>query len=76
MKLKEVESFIQDLDGFENPKIKLEQYETPAHIAARMIHTIESSFGDLNGKMVADLGCGCGNLTVGAALMEPTHIIG
>ena len=69
MKLKELEGWLQDVEGFEQPKIKLEQYETPAHIASRMVHTIEASFGDLQGKAVADLGCGCGMLTVGAALM-------
>ncbi|XP_042874525.1 rRNA N6-adenosine-methyltransferase METTL5-like [Penaeus japonicus] len=69
MKLKELESWLQDITGFENPKVKLEQYETPAHIAARMVHTMESSFGDLQGKLVADLGCGCGMLAIGTVMM-------
>lgn len=45
MKLKELESYLQDVDGFEEPKIALEQYPTPPHIAARMLYTIESSYG-------------------------------
>ncbi|XP_066971455.1 rRNA N6-adenosine-methyltransferase METTL5 [Macrobrachium rosenbergii] len=69
IKLKELEGWLQEVEGFEQPKVQLEQYETPAHIAARMIHTIEASFGDLEGKVVADLGCGCGMLTVGAAMV-------
>lgn len=76
MKLKELESWLQDVDGFDNPKIKLEQYETPVHIAARMVHTIESSFGDLSGKTVADLGCGCGMLTIGSILMGASLSVG
>lgn len=69
MKLKELESWLQEVSGFETPKVSLEQYETPAHIAARMVHTMESSFGDLEGKVVADLGCGCGMLMIGSVLM-------
>ena len=76
MRLKELEGHIYDLNGFENPKIRLEQYETPAHIAARMIHTINESYGDFQEKVVADLGCGCGNLTIGAALHDPTIVFG
>ncbi|KAK7074028.1 Methyltransferase-like protein 5 [Halocaridina rubra] len=69
MKLKELEGYLQGVESFDKPKISLEQYETPSHIASRMVHTIQSSFGDLEGKTVADLGCGCGMLTVGAALL-------
>ena len=76
MKLKELESWLQDLSGFENPKVKLEQYETPAHIASRMVHTMEASFGDLQGKMVADLGCGCGMLAVGSVMMGAAMVYG
>ncbi|XP_047497296.1 rRNA N6-adenosine-methyltransferase METTL5-like [Penaeus chinensis] len=76
MKLKELESWLQDITGFENPKVKLEQYETPAHIAARMVHTMESSFGDLQGKVVADLGCGCGMLAVGTVMMGASVTFG
>lgn len=76
MKLKELESWLQDITGFENPKVKLEQYETPAHIAARMVHTMESSFGDLQGKVVADLGCGCGMLAIGTVMMGATVAFG
>jgi len=76
MKLKELESWLQDLSGFENPKVQLEQYETPAHIASRMVHTMEASFGDIQGKMVADLGCGCGMLTIGSVMMGADMVYG
>lgn len=35
MKLKELQSHLQDVDVFEEPKILLEQYPTPAHIAGK-----------------------------------------
>lgn len=45
MRLKDLESYLQGVDTFEEPKILLEQYPTPPHIAARIIYTIENSFG-------------------------------
>ena len=34
IKLKELEQLLQDIDGFENPDIELEQYMTTPHIAS------------------------------------------
>jgi rRNA N6-adenosine-methyltransferase METTL5 len=68
MKLRKLEEELQQLDGFEQPKVHLEQYITSAHVAACMLHTAEESFGDLDGKVVADLGTGCGTLAIGAVL--------
>ena len=34
-----------------------------------MLHTIESRYGDIHDKMVADVGCGTGMLTVGSCLL-------
>jgi len=36
---------------------------------AHMLYTIESRFGDITEKLVADLGCGTGMLSIGAALL-------
>ncbi|TNN36677.1 Methyltransferase-like protein 5 [Liparis tanakae] len=70
MKLKELESCLQQVDTFEEPKILLEQYPTSPHIAACMLYTIQSTFDDIEGKLVADLGCGCGVLSIGAAMLN------
>ena len=37
VKLKELESWLQDVEVFENPKVKLEQYPTTPHIAGENI---------------------------------------
>lgn len=76
IRLKELESWLQDLQDFESPKVALEQYQTPPHIAAHIVHAIQASFGDLEGKLVADLGCGCGMLTVAAAIMGAATVVG
>ncbi|XP_073155559.1 uncharacterized protein [Henckelia pumila] len=76
MKLKQLESYLGSLQQFENPKIELEQYPTGPHIASRLLYTAENSFGDVNDKVVADFGCGCGTLGLAAALLGAKHVIG
>uniref|UniRef100_A0A1A8E0B2 Methyltransferase-like protein 5 n=1 Tax=Nothobranchius kadleci TaxID=1051664 RepID=A0A1A8E0B2_NOTKA len=76
MKLKELESCLQQVDTFEEPKILLEQYPTSPHIAACMLYTIHNTFDDIEGKLVADLGCGCGVLSIGAAMLDAGMCVG
>ncbi|XP_026128706.1 methyltransferase-like protein 5 [Carassius auratus] len=76
MKLKELESCLQQVDGFEEPKILLEQYPTSPHIAGCMLYTIHNTFDDIQNKLVADLGCGCGVLSVGAAVLDAGLCVG
>ena len=76
MKLKQLESYLQDVDAFDNPKVLLEQYPTRAHIAACVIHTIQSAYNDIEDKLVADLGVGCGVLSIGAVMLGAGHVTG
>ncbi|KAI5061296.1 hypothetical protein GOP47_0023801 [Adiantum capillus-veneris] len=76
MKLKQLEASISQLIQFQNPKIELEQYSTGAHIASRMLYMANSSYNDIGGKVVVDLGCGCGTLGVAASLLSADHVIG
>ncbi|KAA0061544.1 methyltransferase-like protein 5 [Cucumis melo var. makuwa] len=76
MKLKQLESLLGEIQQFSNPKIQLEQYPTGPHIASRMLYTAENSFGDVSGKVVADLGCGCGTLGAAAAILGAEHVTG
>lgn len=69
MKLKELESWLSQLKGFEKPKIQYEQYATDAHLASRLMYVAESTYNDIDGKAVLDLGCGCGMLSIAAILM-------
>ncbi|KAJ1805882.1 hypothetical protein LPJ75_005189, partial [Coemansia sp. RSA 2598] len=69
MKLKQLEGYLGDVAAFREPKVQLEQYPTTAHLASRILYTAESSFGDIDDKAVVDLGCGCGMLSVAAAMM-------
>jgi putative methylase len=55
------------LEGFEDPRISLEQYTTPPELAADMLWTAHMA-GDLDGEVV-DLGAGTGILGIGAAML-------
>jgi putative methylase len=66
MKKKQLEMLLQDLEEFSSPLPELEQYSTPAFVAAEILH-IAYMRGDL--RTVCDLGCGAGILAIGAALL-------
>lgn len=76
IKLKKLEEYLQSVDLFEKPKILLEQYATPPHIASNILFSIQSNYDDLKGKVVSDLGSGTGMLSIGSALLGASHVIG
>lgn len=75
MKQKELEMFLQKIPKPPNPKPSLEQYMTPANIAADILYTA-SQFNDIQHKTVVDLGCGTGIFAIGAALLNAAKIYG
>jgi putative methylase len=75
MKLKHLEMTLQRLSGFSRPQAALEQYQTPAPLAARLLYHALMK-GDIAGKQVCDLGCGTGMLAAGAALLGAAGVIG
>lgn len=76
MKLKRLLHIPEEIETFENRKIELEQYTTSSHIAACILHTAQFVYGDITNKCVADLGCGSGILTIGAALLDARYCTG
>ncbi|AWP13109.1 Methyltransferase-like protein 5 isoform 2 [Scophthalmus maximus] len=44
--------------------------------AACMLYTIQTTFEDIEGRLVADLGCGCGVLSIGAAMLDAGLCVG
>jgi len=75
MKLKQLEMTLQRLAGFSRPQAALEQYQTPAPLAARLLYHALMK-GDIEGKTVCDLGCGTGILAIGAALLGAASVTG
>ncbi|XP_065661245.1 rRNA N6-adenosine-methyltransferase METTL5 [Hydra vulgaris] len=76
MRLKQLEGYLQQCDGFLSPKINLEQYATSAHIASHMTYTMDQTFDDIRNKLVADFGCGCGMLSAGCGMLKASHLLG
>jgi putative methylase len=75
MKLKKLEMTLQQLAGFTRPRPSLEQYQTPAPLAARLLYHALMN-GEIEGKRVCDLGSGTGVLAIGAALLGAESVIG
>ncbi|MDD1687518.1 METTL5 family protein [Methanoregula sp.] len=75
MKLKALEMTLQRLAGFSRPRAALEQYQTPAPLAARLLYHALMK-GDIEGKRICDLGCGTGVLAIGAWLLGAGSVAG
>ncbi|ASI99250.1 METTL5 family protein [Thermococcus celer] len=68
MRKKHLAMALSRLEGFRDPKPELEQYRTPGDVAAELLW-MAHSLGDIEGKVIADLGAGTGVLTIGACLL-------
>ena len=75
MNLRQLEIRLEGLEGHPSPNLRLEQYSTPAAVAARLLFHARMR-GDIAGKKVCDLGCGTGTLACGAALLGASPVIG
>ena len=75
MKQKELEIKLQKVPTYERPNPFIEQYMTPAPIAADIIYTA-CQYEDIQEKKVLDLGCGTGIFSFGAKLTGAKEIIG
>ncbi len=75
MKKKDLEIALQKVRPFQDPKADLEQYATPAIIAADVLYSAYVQ-GDIADRKVLDLGCGTGMLAIGASLLGAKEAIG
>ena len=65
---------ISRLRSFASPKPRLEQYPTDSEIAADVLWKAKM-FGDVEGRNIADLGCGTGLLGIGALLLGAKKVL-
>ena len=75
MKKKELEILLEKIEKPKNVKVHLEQYTTPACIAADILWLAFYN-GDIKDKIVIDLGCGNGIFSIGAAMLNAKKVIG
>jgi len=64
---------LSTLSGVKESSLTLEQYPTESELASDMVWTAHS-LGDIEGKRVADLGCGNGILGLGASIMGAREV--
>lgn len=74
-KKKHLEMAIQKVPKHPNPKVDLEQYSTPAIIAADLLWNAYS-LEDIADKKVMDLGCGTGIFAIASKLLGAASAIG
>ncbi|AFV24315.1 ribosomal L11 methyltransferase [Methanolobus psychrophilus R15] len=74
MKQRKLEMLLEKIEGFDSPSAALEQYATPAVLAAELLHFAYMQ-GDL-GDTVSDLGCGTGILAIGAKMLGAKKVVG
>jgi putative methylase len=75
IKKRDLEIALSRVPPFEEPDPALEQYATPAGVAADVLFEAYSR-GDIGGMRVLDLGCGTGVLSVGAWLLGAAEVSG
>ncbi|MDR1954350.1 MAG: METTL5 family protein [Candidatus Methanoplasma sp.] len=75
MKKKDLEMELEKVPRFEDPDPSLEQYLTPAAIAADVLFNAYAN-GDIKNLKVMDLGCGTGMLSFGSWMLGAGSVIG
>lgn len=71
---KELEILLSKVPRFQSPSLSLEQYTCDSPTAAEMLWLAYMN-NDIEGKVVADLGCGTGMLSYGALLLGSQEVI-
>ncbi len=71
---KRLEIMLSQLSGFSAPSPNREQYEISDTVAATMLFTA-ATHGDIENRLIFDLGCGPGRLAIGAALLGARQVI-
>jgi putative methylase len=75
MKKRDLEIILQKLPPHPAPMVKLEQYSTPAIIAADIVFNAYLE-ENINDKVMLDLGCGTGIFAIGAKLLGAREAMG
>lgn len=68
---KELSLMLEKLEGIDEPKVLLEQYSTPPEVASDILFLAKK---DIEGKIVADFGCGNGIFAIGAKILGASEV--
>lgn len=75
MRKKQLEILMESIPIPFNPKLGWEQYSISTKSAAEILFIIDNLFNEIKSMRIADLGCGSGRLSIGAALLGANHIV-
>lgn len=75
MKKKELAILLETVEDLKEPDVDEEQYSTPATVASELLH-FAFMHGDIENRVVYDLGCGNGILGIGAKLLGAKEVAG
>lgn len=75
LKKVQLERILQTLEPVSAPKASIEQYGTPAAVAAEVVY-IGFGKGDIADRRVLDAGCGNGILAIAAKLLGASEVLG
>lgn len=75
VRLRDLERLLSSIPPHPSPKAELEQYATPASLAAPLLFEAHN-LGDIAGRRVLDLGSGTGVFAIGAALLGAASVTG
>jgi putative methylase len=67
---------LQNIGSHPRPQVALEQYTTPADLAAEILFTACYVHDDIQSKRVLDLGTGTGRLAIGASILGARYVVG
>lgn len=73
MNKKQLSVILSRIKVFENPDVQLEQYATDSNIAADLLWNAFLE-GDVEGKVIADLGCGPGIFGLGSLVLGAKEV--
>ena len=75
LRKKDLEFLIESIPGIPKPKAHLEQYTIPGRLAAQLLWDAYFN-GDIEGRIIFDLGTGTGRLAIAAAILGAKYVIG
>ncbi|MEM0480754.1 MAG: METTL5 family protein [Candidatus Aenigmatarchaeota archaeon] len=71
---KELEIILESLKKFENPKVELEQYETPSNIIAEIVNFLNLN-NLIENKIILEPACGTAKISIALSFFNPKFII-
>ena len=72
---RDLERVIGSIPPHPSPRVELEQYATPPHVASRLLWIAAFTYDDVFDREVVDLGAGTGRLGLAAALLGARRVL-